>query len=139
MVLEALGLLCPGVITGSMSEFDHSEDGEGDGRAKELGDDSITRAVSFDRVLLMLPLDLFISFRRVMTLSTGRNSSMSGSASGRSMSWMEPKVRLSIIEPQMLTGMPLFLNLCFWLKERWWMREFHHVDRGDSGFSRSWR
>ena len=99
----------------------------------------MTRAVSFDRVLVILPLGLFMSLIRDITLSSGRNSSMSGSASGRFMSWTEPKVLLSIIEPQMLTGMPLFLNLCFWVKEMWWMREFHHVARGDSGLSRTWR
>ena len=123
----------------SGSEFDQREEVEGDGKAKEFSDDSVTRAVSLDRVLVILPLDLLMSLIRVITLSSGRNSSMSGSASGRSIFWTVPKVLLSIIEPQMLTGMPLFLNLCFWLKERWWMREFHHVARGDSGFSRSWR
>ena len=65
--------------------------------AKEFGDDSVTRAIGLDRVLVMLPFDLLMSLIRVRTLSSGRNFSMSGSASGRSMSWMEPKVLLTII------------------------------------------
>ena len=108
MVVVALGVVRSWVIMSSGSEFDQREEVERDGRAKEFGDDSVTRAVGLDRVLVILPLDLFMSLIRVITLSSGRNSSMRGSASGRSMSWTEPKVLLDNRAPDVNWDAPVF-------------------------------